>query len=357
MDEDQKQQLRDDLQFAIMKAEQLTVLDSKSPAGSKKNPMDIKSLVDVFAVFGYSAEDIVDKHDQCTIFKKIRAELDDLLRDLSMKTKKYDKAILLRGRLRLIKREFVEMQGIYESRRQEKEEQQFSRGIVLARQRTEGLCATQTDACERETLHQQEELRQTHDVERSQLETYLNKLQEPHVKFSTLLLELKNTEKNLAKLKLFEDAKNVSIRADSLERDQRALNSAKFEKFKEKKRALLLEKQQEELAEAREKLMEKRYVVMRANETHRKTEEQRMKNLKVDMKHAQTMDMHGKKIFSTNSVAIVRKSHGATSSTYRGQQLLSTVQGKRLQVASLCLLHDSEKGVVPPGSVRVPFNE
>lgn len=78
-----------------------------------------------------------------------------------------------------------------------------------------------------------------------------------------------------------------------------------------------------------------------------------MKNLKVDMKHAHALDMHGKKVFSTNGVADERKSHGATSSTYRGQQLLSTVQGKRLEVASLCLLHDSENGVVPPGSVRV----
>ncbi|KAE9347541.1 hypothetical protein PR003_g6867 [Phytophthora rubi] len=351
MDEVQKQQLRDDLQFAIMKAEQLTVLDPKAPGGSKKNPMEIKSLVDVFAVFGFSADDIIDKHDQCTIFKKIRAELDDLLRDLAMNTKKYDKAIVLRDRLRLIKREFVEMQGTYETRRQEKEGQQFSRGTVLAKQRSDVLSAARTEACEREILHHQEELKKTHEVERAQLETYLNKLQEPHVKFSKLLLELKNTEKNLARLKLFEDAKNVFVRADSMERDQRALNTAKFERFKEKKRALLLEQQEQELAEADEKLTEKRYVVMRVNDNHRKTEVQRMKNLKVDMNHAHTMDMHDKKAFSTNAAAAVRKSHGATSSTYRGQQLLSTVQGKRLEVASLCLLHDSENGVVPPGSI------
>ncbi|ETI52742.1 hypothetical protein F442_04170 [Phytophthora nicotianae P10297] len=351
MDEDQKQQLRDDLQFAIMKAEQLTVLDPKASAGSKKNPMDIKSLVDVFTVFGFSADDIIDKHDQCTIFKKIRAELDDLLRDLSLNTKKYDKAIVLRDRLRLIKREFVEMQGTYEGRRQEKETQHFNRGVVLAKQRSDILCAARAENYEREILHRQKELKKTHEVERAQLETYLNKLQEPHVKFSSLLLELKNTEKNLAKLKLFEDAKNVFVRVDSMEREERVLNTAKFERFKENKRALLLQKQQQELAEAEEKLTEKRYVVQRANDNHRKTELQRMKNLKADMKHAHTMDMHSKKIFSTNAVAAVRKSHNATSSTYRGQQLLSTVQGKRLEVASLCLLHDSENGVVPPGSV------
>lgn len=41
--------------------------------------------------------------------------------------------------------------------------------------------------------------------------------------------------------------------------------------FKETKRALLREKQEQELAELEEKLMEKRYILMRANDSHQKT--------------------------------------------------------------------------------------
>ncbi|RLN86794.1 hypothetical protein BBJ28_00008590 [Nothophytophthora sp. Chile5] len=254
-----------------MKAEQLTVLDLKAPGGSKRQPMDIKSLVDVFAVFGFTADDIIDKHDQCTIFRKIRAELDELLRDLATHTKKYDKAVLLRDRLKLIKREFVAMQGTYESRRQDQEKHQFNRGIVLSKQRSDVQSGEHTAACEREIAHRQEELQKTHAVESTQLETYLNKLQEPHVKFSKLLLELKDTEKNLARLQLFEDAKNVSVRADGMERDERMRNKADFEQLKETKRSLLLQKQRQELAEMDEKLTEKRYVVLRANDNHQKT--------------------------------------------------------------------------------------
>lgn len=44
-----------------------------------------------------------------------------------------------------------------------------------------------------------------------------------------------------------------------------------FDKFKETKRALLREKQAQEIAELEEKLMEKRFVLMRANDSHRKT--------------------------------------------------------------------------------------
>lgn len=44
-----------------------------------------------------------------------------------------------------------------------------------------------------------------------------------------------------------------------------------FERFKETKRTLLREKQAREVAELEEKLMEKRYILMRTNESHRKT--------------------------------------------------------------------------------------
>ncbi|DBA04014.1 TPA: hypothetical protein N0F65_009361 [Lagenidium giganteum] len=328
MDEEQKQQLRDDLQFAIMKMEQLTVLDPKAPPSSKKNPMELKNLVDVFAVFGYSAEDIIDKHDQCRIFKKIRGELDDLLRELSSHGKKYDKAIMLRDRLRLMKKEFVEMQGRYELRRQHQE----------------------TAQCEEDIENKRRDLQKTHAVELEQLEDFLRRLPVPRIKFSKLLLELKDTEKNLARLRLFEDAKNVFVRADAMERDERARHKANFEKFKDTKRALLLEKQREELTEMDEKLMEKRYITMRANENHRKTETQRMRNLREDMHHAHVMGHHSKRNFTMSAESLVRKGHG-TSSTFRGQQLLGTVQGKRLEVVSLCMIHDQENGEIPPGSV------
>jgi hypothetical protein len=79
-----------------------------------------------------------------------------------------------------------------------------------------------------------------------------------------------------------------------------------------------------------------------------------MTNLGLDLRHAHALDMHAKRVFSTDPAgAGVRRSHGATSSTFRGQQLLSSVQGRRLEVASLCAIHDQERGAVPDGSVRL----
>lgn len=208
-----------------MKMEQLSVLDPKAPPSTKKHPLEIKNLVDVFAVFGYTADDFIDRHDQCTIFKRIRGELNDLLRDLSTHTKKYDKAVLLRDRLTLIKREFIDMQGRYEVRRQEHEKHQFQRGVVLARKRTDSSCDARTSDGEREIQHKRDDLEKTHRVERAQLESFLSKLPEPHTKFSKLLLELKDTEKNLSRLRHFEDAKNVYLRADAMEKEERTRNA------------------------------------------------------------------------------------------------------------------------------------
>lgn len=76
-----------------------------------------------------------------------------------------------------------------------------------------------------------------------------------------------------------------------------------------------------------------------------------MTNLRRDMNHSHVLDLHEKKHFSTNAVSTVRRSYH-TSGTFRGQQLLSTVEGKRLEVTSLCKLHDNENGAIPDGSVR-----
>jgi hypothetical protein len=208
-----------------MQAEKLAVLDQKASSTSKRNPMEIKNLTDVFAVFGYSADDIIDRHDQCTIFKRIRAELEDLLHDLSINDKKYDKAILLRDRLQVIKKEFIQMQEKYENRRQEQESTHFNRAIKLAKQRNGILCDRKSEETASEIEAKRQHLLRTHQIEREQLETFLQKLPEPRVKFSKLLLELKDTEGNLSRLRLFEDAKNVFHRANVIEKEERALNT------------------------------------------------------------------------------------------------------------------------------------
>ena len=80
--------------------------------------------------------------------------------------------------------------------------------------------------------------------------------------------------------------------------------------------------------------------------------DQRMKNLEGDMQHAHALTHYSTRVIKSDTTTGARR-HNDTSSSYRGQQLLSTVQGKRLQVVSLCHLHEEEleHGILPDGSV------
>lgn len=265
------QQLREDLEFAILRAERLAALDALDSPPSPRHPLEMKALADVFAVFGYAPDDLIDKHDQCAIFRRVRAELEDALRTLAANPKKYDKAVVLRDRLRRMKTEFVDMQRSYEARRQQQERERLAKGGALCAIKSDAHCEARVDQTEREIADKRADLDKTHAVQRAQLEEFLERLQEPPAKLSKLLLQLKSTEKSLSKLRLFEDARTVFLRADALEKDERARSACSFEQFKQQKREQLRAQQAGERAEMDEKLAERRYITRRRNDAHRST--------------------------------------------------------------------------------------
>jgi hypothetical protein len=69
---------------------------------------------------------------------------------------------------------------------------------------------------------QRQDLQRTHDIQTRQLEDYLEQLPKPHVKYSSQLLELKNSQHNLSKLNMFEEAKSVYTKVESMEKQARA---------------------------------------------------------------------------------------------------------------------------------------
>lgn len=238
---------------------------------SPRHPLEMKALADVFAVFGFAPDDLIDKHDQCAIFRRVRAELEDALRQLASNPKKYDKAVLLRDRLRRMKSEFVDMQRSYEARRQQQEQERLAKGAALSAIKSDAECEARVSQTEREIANKRLDLDKTHAVQRAQLEKFLARLQEPPAKLSKLLLQFKSTEKSLAKLRLFEDARTVFVRADALEKDERARSACNFEQFKQQKREQLRAQQAAERAEMDEKLTERRYIARRRNDAHRNT--------------------------------------------------------------------------------------
>lgn len=163
------------------------------------------------------------------------------------------------------------MQRSYEGRRQQQERERLTKGAALCARKSDVQCQSLVDKTDKEIADKRLDLDKTHAVERAQLEEFLGKLQQSPAKLSKLLLQMKSTEKSLARLRLFEDARTVFVRADALEKDERARSACDFEQFKQRKREQLREQQAAERAELNEKLSERRYMTRRRNESHRQT--------------------------------------------------------------------------------------
>ncbi|OQR89806.1 hypothetical protein THRCLA_09570 [Thraustotheca clavata] len=302
----------DDLRFAIAQLE--------PQALNKKSTLEIKNLADVYAIFGYGSDDIVDQRDQIVMFTKIRQEMMTVLNQMTTKGK-YANAIVLRDRLRTIKRDFIQLQHKYEKRRQDGENNLFSEAIELVRDQHEKKWFAKQKDIEAECNVRRQELEKTQLVQTRQLEDFLDRLPDPHCKFSKTLLELKNSEYYLSKLQLFEQAKNVYTRADAMETTEKDKCASEHHRAKQKMRDDLKAQHEIERQQLEEVLTEKKYGGVRAQDC--------------DTKSAP------------------RTHYRETSSSYGGQHFLSSVRGARLQVQSLCALHDSEEGSPTPSGSTV----
>ncbi|ETV65925.1 hypothetical protein H257_17474 [Aphanomyces astaci] len=335
-------QLCDDLRFAIAQLE--------PDALEGKSTLEIQCLADVYSIFGYGTDDIVDKRDQIVMFTKIRTEMMGVLHQMTTKGR-YAHAIVLRDRLRLIRREFIHLQQTYEKRRQDVEGDHFLDAIALVRTKHDAKWVQKHADVDSNCDWRREDLAKTHMIQTRQLEDYLDRIHEPIVKFSKTLLDLKTSERNLSKLQLYEQAKNVYTRADAMEKVERLKNTQEFHRHKQKQREDLRAKQHAEQKQLEEALTDKQYATLRAKDWDTKRESQRVKNLKRDMHHAHALDQHKPPEFTTHPLVAPRDHLKQTSSTFGGQHFLSLVRGERLQVQSLCALHDAEEDAVPSGAV------
>ncbi|OQR97581.1 hypothetical protein ACHHYP_10202, partial [Achlya hypogyna] len=335
----------DDLRFAIAQLE---------PAGlEKKSTLEIKNLADVYAVFGYNSDDIIDQRDQIVMFTRIRQEMMTILHQMTTKGR-YTNAIVMRDRLRTIKRDFIALQHTYEKRRQQGETDHFAEAVLLVRDQHEKKWAAKQRDVESECQLRRQELAKTQQIQTRQLEDYLERLPDPHCKYSRTLLDLKNSEYYLSKLQFFEQAKNVYTRADAMEKIEKAKCAQEHHRAKQKQRDDLRIQHEIERRQLEEVLTEKKYGCARAQDWDTKRETQRLKSLKRDMQHSHVLEYQKPPEFTTHPLSAPRAHYRESSSSYGGQHFLGAVRGARLQVQSLCALHDGEEGAPPPsGSVLV----
>jgi hypothetical protein len=129
----------------------------------------------------------------------------------------YDQAIDLRDRMVALRKQFEQMQKKAEIDRQENEEKQLREaGNIIRKTRLKEWGQRQINL-QHHLKAQHGNLVEVHRVQTHQLEEEMSIIPKPIIKFSTNMLAMKNSEKELVKQLRFEEAKSLRKRIDVLE--------------------------------------------------------------------------------------------------------------------------------------------
>lgn len=309
----------------------------------------INSLQEAFRLFGVKDGDIVDVREQVIMTSAIGDELKKVKQAL-VKRAEYDGAAKVRDRLAALQSEFEEMQRNREEDRQREEVEKFE----MASQRLTQLDARTTEKLMEETEKECEArikaLRHAHELQRDQLERYIADMHRPRVRYSKTLLEMMHSEKHLAKLNQFEDAKALNKRIASLLPREMEKHDKSLEHREAVLRGNLRKRQAFELAKLQERLVDIRLRMHRANSRRSEVTKMRLGHHKADMGNRHTVESSSVPKFcavqggKVRPVVKKREHYMEHDATFRGSQLLKSVQGDVIKdVVSLSSLCDFSK--------------
>jgi hypothetical protein len=299
----------------------------------------VGSLKDAFAQFDLNEDDIIDTREQVSMYNELKGSMQTVLDEFSSHGM-YDQAIDLRDRMVSLRKQFEQMQKKAEIDRQENEEKQLREaGNIIRKTRLKEWGQRQINL-QHHLKAQHDDLVEVHRVQTHQLEEEMSIIPKPIIKFSTNMLAMKNSEKELVKQLRFEEAKSLRKRIDVLEAREVGSYEKRLEAADEMRRQRL---QDSQAVDDKKRLqMSKKFEWSQARHKERDMmlTVARVANNRKDMLHCHHMDKMKQPQFTTRPIVPNRASHDQTSSTMRGTQLLKTVATGRKAVAELCGQHD-----------------
>ena len=255
-----------------------------------------------------------------------------------------------------LKREFKALQMADEVRRQNAEVKNYDRAARRIRDISTRTTQQRNAKVAAECAEKRRDLQKLHVWQQGQLEERIKRMHKPPVRFSKDLLEWKSSEKHLARLKQFTEAKALNKRIVVLEPQELAAHDASWVNKLKALRQKLKRRQDFEVRKLDEKLHDLTLRAQRDGDRSAMLNDQRLKNHKTDMQHAHIVDRNQlpeycKVVDGRVQPVVKKRAHLLeTSSTYRGSQLLKSLKGKKSVDVSLCDVHDFEDE--PSGTIR-----
>lgn len=327
-----------------------TVQDVSDDRQQTLRALNGRNILQVFSLFGFKKDDRTHRRDQVKMWTQIReamnAEIDELTR--SGKVENYDRAKNLYQALNSIRKGFEALQMEELQRQQNEELNTFEKACKKLQASLTENEVTRLSKQERFEQKRKEDLLYQQAIERENLAHRRTITRPPKERLSKRILELQKAEIGLTKLDRFDEAKNVRRMIDTLVIPETRKARMQTQKRLEQEHQQLETAQEEQSKRLHKRLETAKWRAFRRSEREVVRQQQRIKNLRTDMSHANVLDTCRKPeiVFRPSALLQKRAHHALTSSSHNGTRLLDNVLGKSakeaIYVAPLCANHQFE---------------
>jgi hypothetical protein len=306
----------------------------------------VKSLREAFELLGVGATDRVDTRDLVLYTSAIQQELLQY-KDELQRSKNYEEAAQVRDRLGALKDEFLSLQLDNKREEQARERALLDQAVARFGQANERSSAAADAAMEAECAERRRVLLHSHSIQRDNLEELIGSMHRPPLRHSRLLLDMLQSEKHLARLDQYEEARALGRRVATLRPHEAELHESRLDGRLELLRRKLAERQAFELRKLDERLHDLRLRRERSRDSLEVLTALRLRHHRTDMesRHAilgRPEPFCAVRAGKVRPVVQKRKHYTETDVAFRGTQLVHSGRGTSAAVlgtVSLCTLH------------------
>lgn len=249
----------------------------------------VQDFEDALLRFGFTKDDKISRRELVGIFTQIRNAMEPEIFHLA-NSGRYGEAKEMRARLTNLRAAFDDLQLGGASKIRREQEELFERGSVELSKKLQDA-HRQSIAELEDTFAHETTIHSLHrEIQSTNLEQTLSKIERPNLRYSKRLIELFKAEYNLNKLKQYDEAIKVRRMIDKLLPVEEKKFNDQFDQSIRRQREKLAEAQEFENNRFEEKLKATEWKEIRRRESEAKVTQQRIKNNLKDMAHTHLLE-------------------------------------------------------------------
>ena len=317
--------------------------DNVRKSAPRQNYEDVKDLTEAYERNGFGKLDTIPHRLMVTVLDDVLEDLHKAKREAEDK-REYQKAELLRKKIRLVQRQFGEKQMWQVTDQQRREVSQMDKAKEILSKTFKETWRNKKHEAVMENLSRKRILEETHSREKKELEKKISRLPPPVATMSKELVSYVTLEKHMRKNGQYQDASVLAKKIEKIAPMEQRQAERRFKAKIDETRKKLNEKHEEE----RKQLFEHSKAALIRVRDNRKIaaniNKQNMKMHSTALNHALKLEMNEPSGWKrTVRPTVEKRAHFyETTSTRRGTQVLESVANARLFAPKLSEMHEFE---------------